>query len=276
MRTSTAMIRVTAPASSANLGPGFDCLGLALDLPLTVTAGGDGPTDEHHPAVKAFRHGGGTGPLQVESVIPAGKGLGFSGAARVAGLMAAAAQQGEQPVAANALPRFLAAATELDGHPDNVAATLLGGLVAVAGSQAVRVPMAVDGIVVVWTPPGDTSTRASRKGLVGDVSRDDAVFNVGRASLLVAAVAAGDHEALREATEDRLHQDRRLDAVPESRRTLECALDAGAWGAWLSGSGPTIAAWCPGDAAAHIAAQLPDTGLTRLLPIASEGARIID
>lgn len=272
------MIRVTAPASSANLGPGFDCIGLALDLPLTVTvdSGSDAPCDENHPAVQAFRHGGGLGSLHVESVIPPGRGLGFSGAARVAGLMAAAAQQGEQPVARRALPRFLEAASELDGHPDNVAATLLGGMVAVAGNIAVRVPMAITGVIVVWTPPTSTSTRASRRLLADEVSRDDAVFNIARSSLLVAAVAAGDEDALRVATQDRLHQDRRLEAVPDSRIALETALDAGAWAAWLSGSGPTIAAWCPGEHASEIARRLPPTGLTRLLTVAQHGARVLD
>jgi homoserine kinase len=247
---------------------------MALDLHLTVSVGGTPAADEHHPAVVAFRRGGGTGPIGVESVIPPGKGLGFSGAARVAGLAAAAAQQGRPVDGTSALTDLLADAAALDGHPDNVAASLHGGVVAVGGTTAVRVPLGIDGVVVVWVPPADTSTRRSRTRLPAQVPFDDAVFNVGRTALLVAAIAAGDPAALRTATEDRLHQDLRLEHVPESRRALEAALDAGAWSAWLCGSGPSIAAWCSSGRASAVARGLPPTGLSRILPIARRGVQV--
>jgi homoserine kinase len=247
---------------------------MALDLRLTVTVGGRPAADERHPAVVAFRHWGGTGPLAVESVIPPGKGLGFSGAARVAGLAAATAQHGAAVEAPAALSSILADAAELDGHPDNVAASLHGGVVAVGGTTAVRVPLGVDGIVVVWVPPADTSTARSRSRLPAQVALGDAVFNIGRTALLVAAIAAGDVAALRAASEDRLHQDARLAEVPESRRALEAALEAGAWSAWLSGSGPSIAAWCPVGQAAQVARTLPGTGLSRQLRVARQGVLV--
>jgi homoserine kinase len=268
------MIRVSAPASSANLGPAFDSVGMALDLRLAVTVGGGPAAGERHPAVVAFRRGGGTGPLAVESVIPPGKGLGFSGAARVAGLVAAITQQGGTLDPPGALTAVLADAAALDGHPDNVAASLLGGVVAVAGTTAVRVPLRVDGVVVVWIPPMDTSTKQSRSRLPAQVPLEDAVFNIGRTALLVAAIAAGDDAALRTATEDRLHQDRRLEEVPDSRRALHAALEAGAWSAWLSGSGPSIAAWCPPGQASQVARALPSAGLCRVLPVARRGVRV--
>jgi homoserine kinase len=268
------MIRVSAPASSANLGPAFDSVGMALDLRLTVTVGGGPPAGERHPAVVAFRRRGGTGPVAVQSVIPPGKGLGFSGAARVAGLVAAIAEQGGTLDSPDALSDVLVDAADLDGHPDNVAASLYGGVVAVAGATAVRVPLRVDGMVVVWIPPTDTSTKQSSGRLPAQVPLADAVFNIGRTALLVAAIAAGDLPALRAACEDRLHQDLRLEEVPESRRALEAALAAGAWSAWLSGSGPSIAAWCGPGRASAVARALPGSGLCRVLPVARRGVRV--
>jgi homoserine kinase len=268
------MIRVSAPASSANLGPAFDSVGMALELRLVVTVGGTPAAGERHPAVVAFRRGGGAGPVAVQSVIPPGKGLGFSGAARVAGLVAALTQQGGSLDGPDALPAVLADAADLDGHPDNVAASLHGGVVAVAGTRAVRVPVRVDGVVVVWIPPTDTSTKQSRSRLPAQVPLEDAVFNIGRTALLVAAIASGDLTALRAACDDRLHQDRRLAEVPESRRALHAALEAGAWSAWLSGSGPAIAAWCPPGQASQVARALPGSGLCRVLPVARRGVRV--
>jgi homoserine kinase len=106
------------------------------------------------------------------------------------------------------------------------------------------------------------------------VPMTDAVFNVGRTALLVAALAAGDVDALRSATQDRLHQERRLAVAEPSRIALEAALDAGAWCSWLSGSGPTVAAMCPLDDADDLAAKMPTDGHTKVLRIDHEGAVI--
>ena len=178
-----------------------------------------------------------------------GRGLGFSGAARVAGLVLAHVERrseagGGALALAEVAADVLARGTELEGHADNIAASLFGGVVATAGGAAVRIPVAVEAAVVAWVPPSSTSTRESRTKLPASVAFDDAVFNVTRTALLVAALAAGDVGALRVATEDRLHQDVRFEAAPASRAALAAALDAGAWCGWLSGSGPSIAALC--------------------------------
>jgi homoserine kinase len=272
---------VRVPASSANLGPGFDALGVAVGLHLELVAddraGNDATsfTEEEHPAVRAFRQLGGTGPVRLRSPIPMGRGLGFSGAARVAGLVAAMAQhKGSGFAPLDAADEILHLATALEGHADNVAPSLHGGVVAAAGGRAVRVPLRLDPSVVVWIPSFTTSTDHSRRGLPARVSLADAVFNIGRTALLVAALAAGDVEALRTATEDRLHQDSRFEQAPPSRAALAAGLAAGAWCGWLSGSGPTIALFCaPGDAHA-LAAALPADGHTKVLEIDHAGATV--
>ncbi|MFM8310672.1 MAG: homoserine kinase [Ilumatobacteraceae bacterium] len=276
---------VRVPSSSANLGPGFDTLGMALTLHAelgvvgTDPVGDDSPAleiDDTHPATIAFRRGGGEGRLWLHCPIPAGRGMGFSGAVRVAGLVAAHAQQhGDSPeVLEAAMPALLDAASDLEGHADNVAASLYGGVVATAGGRAVRVPMSFDPAMVMWVPSFTTSTNESRGKLPAAVPLADVVFNLGRTALLVAALAAGDIGALREATRDRLHQDIRLTQAEPSRRALEAALEAGAWASWLSGSGPTVAAMCSIDAAESIAAALPADGHAKVLRIDHAGAVI--
>jgi homoserine kinase len=278
---------VRVPASSANLGPGFDVLGMALTryfelsfdhcAPDERSASGDSPAvapaDEGHPAVRAFHVLGGEGPLWIRSSIPMGRGLGFSGSARVAGLVAALVQrEGPDFHPLDAAEELLHVATALEGHADNIAPSIFGGIVASAGGHAVRVPLPFDPCVVVWIPAGTTSTDQSRAALSVAVPFADAVFNVGRVALLVAALAAGDVHALRTATEDRLHQDQRLERAPASRTALEAALAAGAWCGWLSGSGPTIAALCPPDRAPALAAALPADGAAQVLRIDHAGA----
>jgi homoserine kinase len=262
---------VRVPSSSANIGPAFDAVAVALDRHVEVTDAGE-PAPDTHPAVRAFRSAGGAGALHVAAAFPGGRGLGFSGAARVAGLLAARAQRGDD--ASEARPSVLREATELEGHADNVAASLYGGVVAVAGGHVVRVPLARVPAVVVWIPDRETRTATARRELPDLVPFADAVFNVGRSTLLVAALAAGTLEALRTATEDRLHQDRRLARVPESRAAMEAALTAGAWGAWLSGSGPSVAAFADPERGDEIARALPATGRAVVRAIDDDGATI--
>jgi homoserine kinase len=260
---------VRVPASSANLGPAFDAVALALDRHVEVTDRGP-HAPETHPAVRAFRQAGGTGPLSVTATIPGGRGLGFSGAARVAGLLAARAQAGAAVAGSRAA--VLPDATEMEGHADNVAASLYGGVVAVAAGRVVRVPLGRVPVVVVWIPERETATASARRLLPEKVAFADAVFNVGRTALLVAALAAGDVDALRTATEDRLHQDRRLARAPESHAAIDAALRAGAWGAWLSGSGPSVAALADPDAARRVADALPPSGRAEVVAIDDDGA----
>jgi homoserine kinase len=269
----TAATTIRVPATSANLGPGFDALGLALTTYLDLTLGGEPATEESHLAVRAFRRAGGTGPVTVRAEVPGGRGLGFSAAARVAGLFAAALQQGKSIVRVQRA--VLREATALEGHADNAAAAVFGGLVAVAGGAFTRVPLAVEPAVVVWIPDRETSTKSSRAQLGATVPFDDAVFNVGRTALMVAALASGDVGALRIAAEDRLHQNARLARVPESHHALRTAVEAGAWCAYLSGSGPSIAALvAPGRAAEAVAAALAPTGRAVVLGVDHEGARV--
>jgi homoserine kinase len=280
------VVVVRVPASSANLGPGFDALGMALTLYAEVgiaSVTGDGEpgalpsrarhVGETHPADVAFRRGGGEGQLWVRSPIPVGRGLGFSGAMRVGGLVAAWAQQDDADLAA-ARPLLLQPAVELEGHGDNVAASLYGGVVATAAGRAVPVPLAIEPAVVAWVPRFTTATQKSRSSLPSKVSFGNAVFNVGRTALLVAALAAGDVDALRWATEDRLHQDLRLVSVPLARAALAAGLEAGAWCGWLSGSGPTVALLCAPDDVDTLAAALPAEGNARVLGIDREGATV--
>jgi|JI10StandDraft_1071094.scaffolds.fasta_scaffold102537_2 homoserine kinase len=271
---------IRVPASSANLGPGFDTLGMALSLHAEVGLGeapeGAQQVDEHHPATVAFRLHRGEGALWVRSPIPMGRGMGFSGAVRVGGLVAAHAQRaGAAPgLLQHALPELLDLATQLEGHADNVAASLYGGVVATAGGHAVSVPLSFDPAMVMWVPSFTTSTDQSRGALPAQVPMADAVFNIGRTALLVAALAAGQVDALRAATEDRLHQDVRLAAAEPSRLAMQAALAAGAWATWLSGSGPTVAAMCAADDAEELAAALPSDGHTKVLRIDHAGAVI--
>ena len=273
------MIRVSVPASTANLGAGFDTLGIALSL--RFEAGTVDPSqpsnaracDTNHPANVAFRQSGGSGSIWSHDRIPMGRGLGFSGAARVAGALLAIAQR-EGVVAANSHEARLAAfrvAAEIEGHPDNAAASALGGFTVAAAGRAIRVPVAVDGAIVVWVPENTTSTKESRTKLSPTVSLGDAVWNISRSSLLVAALVTGDVAALHDATQDRLHQDVRLAMVPDTKRAIRAAMDSGAWAAWLSGSGPTMACLVDPQRVDQVVAALPRNGQVHRLRIDASG-----
>ena len=223
-----------------------------------------------HPAVGAFVAAGGTGPLFAETKIAPGKGLGYSGAARVAGIAAASLQRG----GFIDYPRLLANATALEGHPDNAAASIYGGITVAAAGRAVRLPPPKGLAVVMWIPAAETSTTSSRQQLPDVVPFDAAIHNVGRAALMVAALATGDHGALRDACADRLHQEARLADAPASALALAAALTAGALAAWVSGSGPSVAMLAHANAATKLAGALPDTGHTKVLPVAQFGVRV--
>lgn len=241
---------VSAPASSANLGPGFDCLGMALELPFELSDTPPGhagerwsPVEASHPARVAFVEAGGDPQLALwwHSRIPPGRGLGFSGAARVAGAYLAGRLDGlDHPVAVDGA---LVVATALEGHADNAAASALGGFTVAAGGRAIRLDPPPGLSVVAWWPDRATSTDASRRVLPDHVTLEDATFSLARACTWVAAVASGDLAALRTACEDRLHQPGRLAARPESAAALDALLaHPEVLAAWLSGSGPTVAA----------------------------------
>jgi homoserine kinase len=274
---------VTVPATSANLGPGFDVLGLAVELPFIFSTG-DLQDDlllarGSNPVTVAYREAGGQAPedsLFWRSPIPPGMGLGFSGAARVAGAFAASLERGLSE--AEARQRSFEVATKLEGHPDNAAPSAFGGFCVSASRHTVRVPLS-DSLrsakLIAWTPGKTTSTKSSRSKLPEVVERADAVFNLGHCSLLVAALAAGRLDLLREATQDRLHQTQRLESREDSQRALDVLLaNPATLCAWLSGSGPTVAALVAAEAV-HVADDLADlSGQTRVLSIAEGGAAI--
>ncbi|HEY4332721.1 MAG TPA: homoserine kinase [Ilumatobacteraceae bacterium] len=270
------------PATSANIGPGFDVLGVALTLwaEIGVIDAGGVPAgahriDRHHPADIALRRLGGDGELWERSPIPMGRGLGYSAAVRVGGLVLACAQRGGASDAAAAnRDEILEAATALEGHADNAAPALLGGVCVTSGGRAMHVPLQLDPAVVVWVPSSTTSTDDSRAQLATTVARADAVFNIGRTAMLVAALASADTSMLRHASEDVLHQPQRFAVASASYAAYRAALDAGAWCAWLSGSGPTVAMMCAADAAPGLAAALPADGHSKVLRIDHGGATI--
>jgi homoserine kinase len=275
-------LRVRVPASSANLGPGFDALGMALSLHLEMGID-DGSAlpefakviDDSHPSLAAFRHAGGTGNVWVRSVIPMGRGLGFSGAARVAGVVLGHAQRnGKESLIADR-KELLRLSTELEGHPDNVAASLVGGVTASTGGEVVKLALGFDPAFIAWVPETQTSTEKSRTAIASSIPLPDVVFNIGHTALLMAAFAAGDIAVLREATKDRMHQDVRFAASPNSHEAFKAALATEAWCSWLSGSGPTVGVLCAKADAARIAGKLPKSGASHILDIDHDGAVFI-
>jgi homoserine kinase len=246
-------MRARVPASTANLGPGFDALALALDLyvevevepaeRLTVRCEGEGEglaADDTHLAARVAIDVAGTDQLAitVRSEIPVGRGLGSSAALAAA---AAAAAGSKDP---------LGVAAACDGHPDNASASVVGGLVCattVRGAvRAVRLPLDIGLAFVALVPDRSLSTARARQALPLQVSRADATFNLGRMGLLLAGLA--DRALLtREAAEDRIHQDYRSPLFPEAPKLLSRILDAGALASCWSGAGPTLLGICDGN-----------------------------
>lgn len=261
---------VRVPATSANLGPGFDALGIALSLynrvqaevtgdGLEVEVTGEGsselPRDSSNlvwQAMEAFFQAAAVPPprgvrLRLTNAIPPASGLGSSAAAIVGGLLAAS-----RLVDVSLPPeRILALAARLDGHPDNVAAALAGGMVVVVPQQGgeyrwTRMLPPASLRVAVALPELALPTKHSRGVLPQEVPLADAAFNVGRAALLVAAVAQGRFDLLGTAMQDKLHQDYRLPLVPGGSSLLRSAMRDG-WGISLSGSGPSVIAIGTGE-----------------------------
>jgi homoserine kinase len=280
----TPVVRV--PASSANLGVGFDVLGLALELNLDVGVGdvpdGAQRIDAHHPAAKAFVAAGGAdgASIWLRSAIPMGRGLGFSGAAHVGGAALAVAVGADDPDAAVAAGRdtILQTAAGLEGHGDNAVASVFGGIVAWVGGRALPLrigPRLASASVVTWIPDTTTSTVRSRRALPDQFDRVDVVNNLGRIAQLVMAVEQDDPTLLVGATDDRLHQRVRLPQVPGAGEALDSGVAAGAWCGWLSGSGPTVAFLTDADAAPAVMAALPGSGHVKRLRIAPRGAHLV-
>ena len=269
-------LAVRAPASSANLGAGVDVLGMALGLPADVGVG-DPPADaqaldDPHPARAAFAALGGEGPLWLRSPNPVARGRGFSGAERVAAAALGALSVGRD--VDEARPEVLDVATGQEGHGDNAAASVSGGIVAWVGGRALPMrigPRLAAASVVTWIPDTTTSTDRSRRALPDQFDRGDVVENLGRVAQLVLAVEHDDPTLLVGATDDRLHQRVRLPRIPGAGDALEAGLAAGAWCGWLSGRGPTVALLTGADAAGAVIAALSGSGHVKQLRIARRG-----
>jgi len=267
--------RVRAPASSANLGPGYDALAaaLSLGLELEVTETGGELTvecdvpgvalDRSNLCVRAFealRPADGLS-FRIRSEIPPGAGLGSSAAAIVAGLTAADHMfELDAPI--------FELACELEGHPDNVAAAIYGGFVICAGREPARFdpPAGLEGVLA--TPPGDVPTAEARAALPAEIPLADAVHNVAHASLLVLGLAREDFSLIGRGLSDRLHQDRRAHLYPRSLELVGGAVALGAVGATISGAGPTVLFWChwqqTGALMEALLAEAPDCLVQRI------------
>jgi homoserine kinase len=258
-------LHLRAPGSAANLGPGFDALGLALTVYNRVTVrtrGGGGarftvqgagagllPEDESNlfyqaAAAAAGRAGRSLPGMDVEMTngIPLARGLGSSSTAIATGVVAANHLCGEPFTESEVLNL----AAELEGHPDNVSACLRGGLTVSAlspdGVACIRALPPTELRAVAVVPQFEVKTEAARASLPDRVDHGDATFNVGHACLLTAALMRGDLDVLRTAMQDRLHQPYRAPLVPGFDQVLEAAEHAGSLGACLSGAGPTVLA----------------------------------
>lgn len=273
-------MQVSAPASSANLGAGFDCLALAVDLRFRLS---DEPHDgliaaeDTHPAVIAYREAGGpAAQLWWRSPIPPGAGLGFSGAARAAGAALGCIASGSVSAGASAAVEQAAfeVAARLEAHPENAAASAFGGFVVCVENSVFRPALASgDLVLVTWTPAAQTSsTDRARRGLPESVPMAAAVHNLGATAAMVVGLLTGDQQALRLGASDLLHQDHRLAALPASAHVLAALeRDDRVLSNWLSGSGPTVAALVGLGEAEGVAGSLPGDGVTRVLGIDSLG-----
>jgi homoserine kinase len=294
-------VRVTVPATSANLGPGYDSLGLALDLRDTLEAEvtdaglvvevdgageGDVPLDEAHLVVRSMRAAfellGEQPPglrLRCRNVVPHARGLGSSSAAIVGGVVLARGlvAGGELLLDDDAAFRLTA---ELEGHPDNVAPAFHGGFVISgheSGNDFWAVKASVDPRVgaVVFIPPHGVRTEVARGLLPDRVPHADAAADAARTALLVAALA-GQPEQLHRATRDYLHQEYRRPAMPDSLALVD-ALRADGVAAVVSGAGPTVLAFTDGDGSTlthRLLGRCPDGWSARHLAVSLDGARV--
>ncbi|MSP93093.1 MAG: homoserine kinase [Myxococcales bacterium] len=293
----------SVPATAANLGPGFDCLGAALDLrnrfawqpaPTGVAIACSGPFAAGLPvtganlcavayARAAVELAGHVPPcaLRVQAEIPTQAGLGSSATAVVAGVFAAFHATGT-PYAAGLAADL---AGTIEGHPDNVAPALLGGWVVAVFERgrvtALRLEPPLGAVAVAVTPALAVPTVASRQRLPQHVTHAAATFSVGRVALLVAALQASRLDLLGTAMQDRLHEPSRMPGLPGAEAARAAGLAAGAYGCVLSGSGPTLLALCPPAAVGTIGAAMRDAfgragvhASVRALPWSADGVRV--
>jgi homoserine kinase len=294
-------VTVRVPATVANLGPGFDILALALQQQneieawsepdgggVSIDPGPESPRELRDPArnlitrafVAACATGGVAPPcarITCRNAIPFGRGLGSSAAAALSGVLAA-----------NAMARLgwdaqrvIAQAAEIEGHPDNVAAAMLGGMVICLRDGPVTQVAVPDELrAVLFLPDVEMSTEAARRVVPSSFSREEAIYNASRCALLVAAMLTGRLELLGEAMRDRWHQPARSELMPHVPRLIDAALAAGAHGACLAGAGPSVLALCTGGTEAVVSAMAAAARLAGVdghpvtHPVRNFGARV--
>jgi homoserine kinase len=257
---------VRAPATTANLGSAFDCAGAALDLWNELELGaGKAEVDEEHLAVQAFSR---LAPLEGRTFsfvdrIPRERGLGSSAAVIALGLVAGALASGRTL----SPEQLLEVGLDLEGHPDNLAAALAGGVCLTWEGRIARVADETPATPIAVVPNATVATKAARAALPESLSHADAAHSAGRAALLGAAIAAGSAELFAAALDDRLHEPYRAANAPLLAAVRE-RLPAGALGATLSGSGPTVIVWARrGEDAAcadELERRFPDADVLRL------------
>lgn len=275
---------VRVPASSANLGPGFDAFACALALHTEIEVVETGTfsvqtdleiaRDRRNLAVRGFArlHPPDDFEFRIRSDIPLSGGLGTSAAAYVAGLLAA-----DSMFELDA--DLLALATELEGHPDNVAAALQGGFVICADGSIARFdpPHELEAVLVI--PHQAVRTREARAALPDEVPMADAAFNVAHGALLTLGLAQGDLDLVARGLADRLHQPYRAHLFPRSAELLTQAADLGALGATISGAGPTVLVWCHYEATGGLVSALRERadGWAQVVraPFEPQGADVI-
>jgi homoserine kinase len=245
-----------APASTANLGPGFDCAAAALDLwnELELEQGGP-PPDPEHLGVRAFAAVASPDGwnFAFSDKIPRERGLGSSASIVALGLVAAAAVSGN----GRTTDELLALGAELEGHADNLAAALAGGVCLTSGSRIARIAADAPAEPVAVVPDYHVNTRESRRALPGTVAHEDAAYTAAQAALLGAALASGSEELFSRSLDDRLHEPYRSADAPLLAE-LRADLPSSALGATLSGSGPTVIVWARRGEGAACAAALAE------------------
>ena len=266
-------IHVQAPATTANLGPGFDVAGAALELWNELEVGeANGPVDEKHLGVRAFARYASPSEWSFTFTdrIPRERGLGSSAAVVALGLVAGAIAAGEDPSA----DELLAEGLELEGHADNLAAALVGGVCLTWEGRIARIADDVPAAAIAVVPQNRVNTRDARAALPQTVSHADAVFSAVHATLLGAALARGDAKLFSASAADRLHEPFRAPKAPHLA-AIRADLPAGALGATLSGSGPTVIVWAEkahaGEVAVELVDRFPEHDVLHL-PIATTGA----
>jgi homoserine kinase len=252
-------VRFRAPASTANVGPGFDCAAIALDLWNVLELGEDGDPDPEHLGVRAFGlYADPAGrSFSFSDRIPRERGLGSSAAVIALGLVAGAAAAGVEPT----VDELLTAGLPLEGHSDNLAAALAGGVCATADGRVVRLADSAPAEPIALIPESRVRTEDARASLPDRISHDDAAYTVGHALLLGAALAMRSVDLFAAANVDRLHEPYRSLSAP-LLDAVRADLPRGSVAVTLSGSGPTVIVWAePADAqacAADLADRFPD------------------